>query len=385
MRRVRVGSVLELRRQAVPIDPAEEYRLVGVYSFGKGIFHREPQLGAEIGNYKFFSLEPGDLVLSNIQAWEGAIGFATETDRGTIGTHRFLSYTAIDPDEIDTNWARYFFLSETGFPLIQKASPGSVTRNRTLAIERFEAIEIPLPHIDDQRQVAAHLDRASQLTARLGVLRRRSASFDAVLDAQFDRLVTHLAREHPSVPLGDLADWSSGGTPKAGDPTLYGGGIPWAVIGDLNDGTVLTTERTISELGLSQSSAKVVPPGAILIAMYGSIGKLGLAGVSLATNQAIAAAVPTQVTGGYLFAALRAARRALVGRGKGGAQQNISQTILKSFEIPVPPVPAQSDFAEKVAHLLARRDRLGALDSRAASIGDALVPSALNRAFAETA
>ena len=79
----------------------------------------------------------------------------SDADAGTIGTHRFLSYVARDPEEIDTNWARYFFLSEAGFPLIQQAAPGSVTRNRTLAVERFEALEIPLPDIADQRRIAA--------------------------------------------------------------------------------------------------------------------------------------------------------------------------------------------------------------------------------------
>ena len=158
MSRVKVGHVLELQRRPVEIEPSDEYVLVGVYSFGKGIFHRNPQLGVDLGDYKFSEVAPGDLVVSNIQAWEGAIGHATNVDRNTIGTHRFLCYTARDEAEIDTNWARYYFLSPAGFPQIQAAAPGSVTRNRTLARERFEAIEIPLPDIEEQRRIAAHLD-----------------------------------------------------------------------------------------------------------------------------------------------------------------------------------------------------------------------------------
>src|SRR5487761_996362 len=106
--RVRVGDVLKLRRSEVTIHPVDNYRLIGVYSFGKGIFHREPQLGAELGNYRFFEIRPGDLVLSNIQAWEGAIAFAGHVDSGSIGTQRFLSYVSAD-DRIDPNWAHYFF------------------------------------------------------------------------------------------------------------------------------------------------------------------------------------------------------------------------------------------------------------------------------------
>ena len=93
--------------------------------------------------------------------------------------------------------------------------------------------------------------------------------------------------------LGEVATWSSGGTPKSGTPSYYGGTIPWAVIGDLDDATVIATAATVTAAGLANSSAKVVEPGTVLVAMYGSIGKLGIAGIPMATNQAIACAVPS--------------------------------------------------------------------------------------------
>jgi type I restriction enzyme S subunit len=159
--RVRVGEVLALRRREVSIDPMVEYRLIGIYSFGKGIFHRDPKIGAELGDYRFFAIEPGDLVLSNIQAWEGAISYATKVDAGTVGTHRFLTYVPIS-ESIDTNWARWFLLSEPGMTLVRRAAPGSTMRNRTLSIDRFEALEIPLPPIEEQRLVARKLDQSSR-------------------------------------------------------------------------------------------------------------------------------------------------------------------------------------------------------------------------------
>jgi type I restriction enzyme S subunit len=165
--------VLELKRRPVEIDPITDYRLVGVYSFGKGIFHREPTPGAELGDYRFFRIEPGDLVLSNIQAWEGAIAHATPADAGTVGTHRFLTYTARD-ERIDTNWARWFFLSEPGMTLIRQAAPGTTVRNRTLAIDRFEALEIPLPPIDEQRRVAGSIDRLQTVSSASMQLARRT-------------------------------------------------------------------------------------------------------------------------------------------------------------------------------------------------------------------
>jgi len=71
--------------------------------------------------------------------------------------------------------------------------------------------------------------------------------------------------------LETVADWGSGGTPKAGTASFYGGEIPWAVIGDLTDGVISATQSTITEQGLLNSSAKLVSPDCVLIAMYGSI------------------------------------------------------------------------------------------------------------------
>jgi type I restriction enzyme S subunit len=137
--------------------------------------------------------------------------------------------------------------------------------------------------------------------------------------------------------LSAVASWGSGGTPQAGNAAFYGGDIPWAVIGDLNEATVMETRASITDAGLAASSAKLVPEGAVLLAMYGSIGKLGIAGRPMATNQAIAFALPhDRVLGKYLFYYLLSQRHQLDAAGKGAAQRNISQTILRPWPIPFP-------------------------------------------------
>ena len=74
--------------------------------------------------------------------------------------------------------------------------------------------------------------------------------------------------------------------------------------------------------------------------MYGSIGKLGIAGMPMTTNQAIASAVP-RIDSRYLFYFLLAQRSQLTEAGKGATQRNISQTILKAWPIPVAPPKEQ--------------------------------------------
>lgn len=158
--------------------------------------------------------------------------------------------------------------------------------------------------------------------------------------------------------LGDVAKWGSGGTPKATNPAYYGGSIPWAVIGDLADGVVVDTAKTITDDGLAESSAKLVAEGTLLIAMYGSIGKLGIAGRTMATNQAIAFAYPDEsvLTAKFLFWYLRSQRAELNAGGKGATQSNISQTVLKGWPIPVPPLDEQRRIVDAIETHLSHLD-----------------------------
>jgi type I restriction enzyme, S subunit len=154
--RARVGDVLRLERRPVHVDVQSTYEEIGVRSFGKGLFHKEPVTGADLGTKRVFRVEPDDLVISNVFAWEGAIAVATDAEAGKIGSHRFMTFVPKD-DRLDISWAAWFFRSEPGLELIRLASPGSAGRNRTLAIDRFEALEIPLPSIEEQRRIVRTL------------------------------------------------------------------------------------------------------------------------------------------------------------------------------------------------------------------------------------
>jgi type I restriction enzyme, S subunit len=180
--RVRVGKVLELQRRPVAVDLAGVYEQIGIRSFGQGVFHKAPVTGAELGSKRVFWIEPGDLLLSNVFAWEGAIAVASPAEANKIGSHRFMTYTPTD-DRIDTGWASWYFRSDPGLELIRKASPGSAGRNRTLAIDRFEALEIPLPPPDEQRRVATHLDEVAAGAHRATALSTKTFTLADALTA----------------------------------------------------------------------------------------------------------------------------------------------------------------------------------------------------------
>jgi type I restriction enzyme, S subunit len=156
--RTRIGAIMHLERRVVQVDPSHDYQEIGIRSFGRGIFHKEPTSGVRLGSKRVFWIEPGDLLLNNVFAWEGAIAVADEKQRGLIGSHRFMTYV-VDRDRTCAHYLLYYFLSDVGLEAIRGASPGSAGRNRTLGIEAFESLEIPLPPIAMQREIAANLEK----------------------------------------------------------------------------------------------------------------------------------------------------------------------------------------------------------------------------------
>jgi len=158
--------------------------------------------------------------------------------------------------------------------------------------------------------------------------------------------------------LEDVAKWSSGGTPSRSKSEYYSDEIPWIKTGDLNDSIVEDASEYISELGLKNSSAKLFPKGSIGIAMYGAtIGKTGVFGLSAATNQACAVAVPNgAIVPSFLHSYLKFQKPVFIEKGKGGAQPNISQGVIKEHPIPLPPLAEQERIVEKLDALFASLD-----------------------------
>lgn len=170
------------------------------------------------------------------------------------------------------------------------------------------------------------------------------------------RILGNIPESWIKTTLGECFKWGSGGTPKSGNSEYYGGNIPWLVIGDLNDSIINESSQKITEKGLHNSSAKLVDEGTLLLAMYGSIGKLGIAGMKLATNQAIAFAEKNEIETKYLFNFLLYVRLQLNTLGKGATQQNISQTVIKAFPFPLAPLNEQKRIVAKIEELFSELD-----------------------------
>lgn len=184
--------------------------------------------------------------------------------------------------------------------------------------------------------------------------------------------------------LGQLGEWSSGGTPSRKHAAFFGGEIPWVKSGDLADDYVETIEECISEEGLRNSAAKIFPAGSLLVAMYGAtIGRTGVLKCDAATNQACAALIARGETSDvvpFAWKYLISKQQDLKSTGQGGAQPNISQIILKDFPIRLAPLREQRRIVAKIDSLSEKskraRDRLDHVPRLVEKYRDAVLAAA---------
>ncbi|HBB35582.1 MAG TPA: hypothetical protein DDZ80_02180 [Cyanobacteria bacterium UBA8803] len=153
------------------------------------------------------------------------------------------------------------------------------------------------------------------------------------------------------IPLGELSNIQSGGTPWREKPEFYGGQIKWVKTLDLNEGIVTETEETINELGFQSIRGKLRPVNTVMVAMYGgagTVGKSGVLGVPATTNQAVCCIEPNldKFDSFYLLYHLIYLRptwmREAIGTRK---DPNISKGIIENTKIPLPPLPEQRAIA----------------------------------------
>lgn len=144
-----MSEVAPLVRRAVDIKADQEYTEIGVRSYYNGIFHRRTMSGSEFSWQKLFWIKEGDLVFSNLMAWEKAIAVAEAHDEGTVGNHRMLT-CEVDPDLATPGFLMAYFRTFEGFSSVVGHSPGTIARNKTLSSKKLPTIEVPVPSLETQ-------------------------------------------------------------------------------------------------------------------------------------------------------------------------------------------------------------------------------------------
>ncbi|MBK8903119.1 MAG: restriction endonuclease subunit S [Anaerolineaceae bacterium] len=158
-------------------------------------------------------------------------------------------------------------------------------------------------------------------------------------------------------PLEKHVRITSGGTPSRKKPEYWNGSIPWVKTGEINYQKIKRTEEYITKRGLKNSSAKLFPPGTLLVAMYGqgiTRGRVGILDVEAATNQACAAIFPDEhLMVSYLYWYFSFAYDRIRNFGHGANQKNLSAKIISLIKVPVPPLKEQrkiSSILQSIDH-----------------------------------
>jgi type I restriction enzyme S subunit len=245
----------------------------------------------------------------------------------------------IDPEYFALGWRSLYYRGRT------RPYEKRTTGIRNFKLDDFLSSEtLPLPNPDTQRRVVQTLSTIE----RAGVATESELQACEMARLSLMTFLFEPAAIWPTYRIDELAKTSSGGTPRRGVDGLYGGSIPWVKSGEVRDGPISETEESITEDGLASSSAKLLPAGTLLMAMYGATaGQVGVLQISAATNQAICAIHPRgDVSSPFLYFALQEARRRLRAERYGGAQPNLSQQTIRNFELAVPDPSEQRRIAK---------------------------------------
>jgi type I restriction enzyme S subunit len=345
-------------------DPQGKVRLTQLADVGDGEFRsrgdrwmNDEQASRLNVNY----LQPGDLLLARMPDPLGRTCMVPE-NIGRAVTVVDVAIIRIARKDLNPKFVMWLLNSPGIRQQIEMLASG--TTRRRITRKNLGTIDLPLPPLPEQQKIVEIVeDHLSRLDAALADVKqaklkaaqfRRSllqASLNGFLNNGQKDEVSRLPKNWRIKTLSEVADWTSGGTPSSKDATLYGGDIPWVVIGDLTEGVVLETEKMITKKGLNSSSAKKLPAGTVMVAMYGaSIGRTGVMGKEMTTNQAIACGIPNNelILGQYLLYFLQSQKNEFIAAGKGGAQPNISQGVVKSWQIPLPPIDEQQQIINEI-------------------------------------
>lgn len=215
--------------------------------------------------------------------------------------------------------------------------------------------QISLPDLSTQRRIADTLDKVSE---GIGLCGRMMDELDLMVKAKFGEMFgdAHNNSAFPYKNIGDLTTVTSGGTPDR-ENNLYwdDGNIRWVKTTELQNCTICDTEEKITKLGLENSSAKLVPAGSVLIAMYGQGKTRGMTAYlenESATNQACACVLPSsKINQKYLWQYLMLSYDALRAMAKGGNQPNLNISMIKNFPVLYPPMELQNQYVEFVTYI----------------------------------
>lgn len=348
---VALGEVLIERRETP--DPVEvelgTIPIVAKIRFDSGQLEFREGNGSKTG---MILIRPGDLVISGINAYKGAIALYGDDSPGPVAaTIHYGAYQA-NPDRVDARYLWWLLRSCAFRDSLARKVPGGVKTE--LKAKRLLPIPIPLPPVEEQRRVVRRIE---QLAASMGAAARAHEAADRWSGSLLSRsasLVFDAALTRASIPIRDVVVFERGRfTPRPrNDPRFFGGQHPWIQIGEIEaaDKYIHGWTRTLNDQGLAVS--RKFPAGTVLISIAATIGSVGILGFDCCVPDSVVAAMPTSdVDSEFVYYYLSYLRGHLEELAPQSAQKNINLRILQSLPFPRVPRGEQRrivDFLDRI-------------------------------------
>ena len=241
-------------------------------------------------------------------------------------------------------------------------------------------LQVPLPPFDEQRRIAAILDKADAIRQkRLQAIAHLDTLAQSIFYASFGNPLTN-NRRLQTAPIGSLAEVVTGSSPSRANPANFGSKIEWLKSDNLGLETATIAEEMLSELG--KSKARIAPSGSVLVTCIAgsarSIGKSAIVNRDVSFNQQINAVLPSQdIDSTFLLWQLKIAPELVRAKSTGGMKGLVNKSAFKSVEILLPSPPEQLEFRASIERI--RNNRSGQNDAHQSQ--DRLFASLQSRAF----
>ena len=307
--------------------------------------------------------QKNDIVFS-YEATLNLYAIIPEGFRGCLG--RRMALLRVDETKADYKFLYYYFYSDAWRATVNENIVLGATVDR-IPLIKFPDFPVELPPLETQHRIAdilfAYDDLIENNQKQIKLLEEAAQRLykEWFVDLNFPghentKIVDGVPEGWQYEKLGDLVKTTSGGTPSRRKSEYYvNGNIRWIKTKELNDRFIFETEEHITEDAVKNSSAKVLPEGALIVAMYGAtIGKIGITAAEMACNQACCAFISfdDMISKEYLYCWLMDNREYLVSQGKGAAQSNLSQEMIRNFSLLCPDKKVIKYFTEIVTTML---------------------------------
>lgn len=307
--------------------------------------------------------EKGDLLLSK----NGTIGVVKLVDWDEEFSI-FVSLCLIKPKKelIDPNFLKHFLDSDiVHLQYKLRAKTGTVTN---LHLEEIRELDIAVPSIKEQRKIAAILSSVDEAIEKTeAIIEQTERVKKGLMQQLLTKGIGHtkfkkteigeIPEEWEVKSISEVAKVVSGGTPsKQVSEYWENGTIPWATPTDItsNDNKYIsTTELMITESGLRNSSANLLPEGSVLMTSRATIGPRCINTVPMATNQGFKSFIcdPDVLHNEYLYYLIDKIKDQFIALASGSTFLEISKSAVETFKIPVPPLEEQIEMAKMLSSL----------------------------------